>query len=107
MIDISDYRKKLQRDENLSKDESFLLLDELAHFRAAAADLATWHAVLAECLPESASETARARLALICNSAIGALSGEITPTLFSRQAGNAIDDAIERCANAVKNLPSA
>ncbi len=107
MIDIQSYYEKLRRDEVLSADESTLLLNELAHFRACAADLASWHAVLAECLPESASETARARLALICNSAIGALSGEVHPALFSRQPGTAIDEAIERCKRAVNDLSPA
>jgi hypothetical protein len=103
MIDIQSYHQKLQRDEIFSKEESILLLNELAHFRTAAADLASWHAVLAECLHESASETARARLALICNSAAGAL-GESHPAPFSQQPGNAIDNAIERCKRAVNDL---
>ena len=64
MLDIQAYYTKLANKEGVTENEVVELLKELAHYRAAAAYLASCHAANAEGLQKSACKSSKSALFL-------------------------------------------
>lgn len=76
MLDIQHYYKKLANNEPIGEDETVALLKELAHFREAAAYLASCQAATLEGLPKSTSKSSRARHEALCLTAAKLIDGD-------------------------------
>lgn len=97
MLNIQDYYAKLANNEAVTQDEVVALLKELAHFRKAAAHLASCQAATLEALPKSASKSARGRHIELCATAAALLDGDISRVRYPTE----VADAANRCRQAV------
>lgn len=100
MIDIQACYGKLANEEPLSEQQTVDLLKELAHFRDAAAYLASCQAATFEGLTKSTSKSERRRHREICEVAAKLLNGDVTAIRYK----TSIADARERCLRVVANV---
>lgn len=96
MLNAQQYYAKLANKQPLSEDESVALLKELAHFRGAAAYLASCQAATLESLPKSASKSSRERHEQLCITAAQLLDGDRSGVRYPTDVGA----AKERCLKA-------
>lgn len=84
LVDLQACYGALARGEALSSEQLQEVLQELAHFRRAAAWLAEAHATTLATLPASASQSLRRRLVTVCDTAATMLDGEHRPGASDR-----------------------